>query len=201
MTYISPLKIVFTVSVAFLSACSNVQEQGPFSQVEVEQLDISPRFSNALEHEEWLANEYREYLSTKGNKAFAVYWNDVGLPLASGYGDDKLSMAIARKEALRLCQAYSQSQQKKCVIENEEATHREPLDPASFPKEVIAYRDVAHWQEYLSTLGHKAIVGNPSGIKGGSKGDSQAEAEQKALEQCRENASYISLGCYIIASE
>lgn len=195
-------KTAFTVSVVtFLTACSSVQKQGVFSQAELAEQNIHPQFSRALEREEWLANEYRKYLSTKGNKAFAVYWDAVGFPLASGYGDDKLTMTIARKEALRLCQAYSRSQQERCVVESEEATHREPLDPASFPEEVIAYRDVAHWQQYLSTPGHKAIVGNPSGIKGGSKGESQADAEQKALAQCQEKASDISLGCYIIASE
>lgn len=196
------LKTALTVSaVTFLTACSSVQKQGVFSQAELAEQKIHPQFLRALEREEWLANEYRKYLSTKGNKAFAVYWNDAGLPLASGYGDDKLTMTIARKEALRLCQAYSQSQQKRCVVESEAATHREPLDSASFPEEVIAYRDVAYWQQYLSTPSHKAIVGNPSGIKSGSKGESRAEAEQKALAQCQEKASYISLGCYIIASE
>lgn len=197
-----PLKAALTVSaVVFLSACSNVQKQGVFSQAEVEHHDIRPTFSHALEREEWLANEYRKYLATKGNKAFAVYWDGLGYPSASGYSDDKLSMTIARKEALRLCQAYSQSQRQYCVIEDEKGTDREPLKSTDFPKEVIAYRDADHWQEYVSTRGHKAIAGNQSGIKAGSKGASQAEAEQKALEQCRENASYVSLDCYIIASE
>lgn len=192
---------VAIATVITLSACSNMQRTGVLNDLELAQQDVSSQFAHTLQHEEWLADEYRSYLSKNGYKAFAVYWDDSGIPYASGYSDDKLSMSLARKEALRLCQAYAQTENSGCRIEDEEATSRKQLNPKDYPNEVIAYRDVGHWEEYQTISGHKAIAGNQAGIQSGSKGDTQAEAEEKALEQCYQHTHFSMPTCYTIASE
>lgn len=205
MTLSSLLKTSLTSLITMtLLACSNLQQpsSGVLSSQEVVQQNISSQLAHSLQHEEWLANEYRIYLSKTGYKAFAVYWDDQGIPRATGYADDKISAQLARKEALRLCNAYVQSHtHSKCHIEDEANTDRTLLDPKAYPNEVIAYRDVEHWQEYLAEPGHKAIAGNQSGILGGSEGKTKAEAENKALTQCYDHTHFSVPTCYIIASE
>ncbi|MBJ7552133.1 hypothetical protein [Marinomonas ostreistagni] len=202
MTALSLLKTTSAISTLLLiTACSTFQKTGVFEQNELNQRQIGMHFTRMLQSEDWLANEYRTYLNKKGNKAFAVFWNEAGRPIASGFADDKLSIDIARKEALRLCQAYSRSQRANCLVEDQEGTNRAPLNPADYPKEIIAYRDVDHWQDYLSTSGHKAIAGNRSGVLGGSEGDTKQEAELNALSQCKINTHASISHCYIIASE
>lgn len=196
------LKASFSIMTAVvLSACSTSQQSNTSDNPVLTQKSLNPHFSEVLEHTEWLAEEYRIYRSKHGNKAFAVYWDDHGIPRASGFGDDKLSMELARKEALRLCQAYIRNQVTGCRIEDEEMTNRAPLNANQYPKEVIAYRDAAHWKTYLAASGHKAIAGNLSGVLGGAQGNSQSEAEEQALEQCQQHTHFSMPTCYIIASQ
>jgi hypothetical protein len=202
MKFSSKFKTVLAISsFSALTACSSLHNSGVLSADEASKQDIRPAFANALQQEDWLANEYRLYLNKEGYKAFAVAWDNQGMPFAAGFSDDKLSRTLAQSEALRLCEAYSAPYNGACVIEDEEATTRADLTTANYPSEVIAYRDVDHWEKYLAIKGNKAIAGNLSGVQGSATADSKAEAEQLALAKCREHTHFSIPDCHIIASE
>ncbi|MGB2064875.1 hypothetical protein [Marinomonas gallaica] len=182
---------------ATLSACSIVHNTDSTAPSKT----LRPHFSEALKQTQWLADEYQEYLDKTGDKAFAVYWDKQGIPRATGFADDKLSIEIARREALRLCHAYTQNQDTGCRLEDEATTDRTPLHQDNYPKEVIAYRDAAHWDKYQAISGHKAITGNLSGIQASAQAKTQNEAEEQALLECYENTHFSMPTCYIIDSQ
>lgn len=184
-------------SIITLSACSMVN-----NSINAESTaTLRPHFSSSLEQTQWLEDEYQVYLDKTGNKAFAVYWDKQGIPRATGFADDKLSIEIARREALRLCHAYTQNQNTGCRLEDESTTDRAPLNQDNYPKEVIAYRDAAHWDKYQATSGHKAIAGNLSGIQASTQAETQTEAEEQALLACYENTHFSMPTCYILDSQ
>ncbi|WP_067220487.1 hypothetical protein [Marinomonas gallaica] len=195
----SPLLTVSlaALTVATLSACSIVHNTDSTASSKT----LRPHFFEALEQTQWLEDEYQVYLDKTGNKAFAVYWDKQGIPRATGFADDKLSIEIARREALRLCHAYTQNQNTGCRLEDESTTDRAPLNQDNYPKEVIAYRDAAHWDKHQATSGHKAIAGNLSGIQASTQAETQTEAEEQALLACYENTHFSMPTCYILDSQ
>ncbi len=184
---------------AAIVGCSSMNSAKVFQENELESSPISDAFKQDLLTIPWVAGEFRQYKQEDGHKAFATYRLD-GKIKATGFSDEKLTSTLARSEALRLCHVYADVHSG-CKIELIESTQNPPVDLSKYPKEVIGYPDVAHFEYYQKQKGHKALAGNLSGILGGAMGITELKAQKKAIELCRINAHFSSGKCYIIASE
>ena len=65
-------------------------------------------FTDALATKQWIKDEYKEYQSRRGYKAFAIAVGSPELIIATGFADDKVSKQAAYNEALRMCRHFSQ---------------------------------------------------------------------------------------------
>lgn len=192
-------KVGLGVSTLMMVVACSTMKTGVYDADEFKDATLSSNFVQQLQQEEWLANQFRIYETRKGYKAFATYSFDNHI-VASGFSDNKLTLGLAKSEALRLCHAYAQVLVG-CKIEAEAGTDRERIDYSTLPKEVIGYPDYEHYQDYLNRSGHKAIAGNLSGILGGGQAATEKKAQEEALAECYNNTHFSVPNCYIIQSE
>jgi hypothetical protein len=68
---------------------------------------LDPLFEQALTNQQWIKDEYAEYQSRRGYKAFAIAVDTPDLIIATGFADDKVSKQAAYDEALRMCRHFS----------------------------------------------------------------------------------------------
>lgn len=181
-----------------LAACTSTLPEPPLVS-ETALTDISTDLRNLIRHDPELNSEFRHYLDLPGSKAFAVYSSDTWV--ASGYADKKLSLEIARAEALRLCRFFAHQARGCQIIHEESASALAPEELNSLPDEVISYTDLQAYRAYQAQPGHKAIAGNASGILGGGHAASRHDAERKALRMCQKNTHESIPECVIVASE
>ncbi|MFT2111103.1 hypothetical protein [Marinomonas sp. 2405UD68-3] len=196
-------KIILVISGVLINSaligCISMNSPKVFQDFEVTSVSISDALKQDLQTIPWVAGEFRQYTQQNGHKAFATYRKQ-GKIKATGFSDEKLTRSLAISEALRLCHAYA-NVRTGCEIELIEGTQAEVVDLSKYPKEVIGYPDVAHYDYYQKQKGHKALAGNLSGILGGAMAKTELKAQKKAIELCRINAHFSANRCYIITSE
>ncbi|MDP6190259.1 MAG: hypothetical protein QF872_05565 [Gammaproteobacteria bacterium] len=117
-------------------------------------------FAQALKDEQWVRDEYAEYRSRRGHKAFAVAISHQTV-IATGFGDDKITMQWAEQEALRMCHHYSAGDGTCVIVDKDSKQGRHGLSQAQIdaaPKELIAHRDIIRYQDYSAANAPKAFV-------------------------------------------
>ena len=162
-------------------------------------------FDAAMEHERWVRDEFATYKSRRGFKAFAIaVQNDY--VLATGFGDDKTTMVQAETEAMRMCHHFSQgdgvcSIVDKAVSKGDHGLSQQQIDSA--PKELIAHRDIRHYQNYLKAKAPKAFaVAACSGQAfWASKAASKKQAVHDALRQCEDGRHASDPCCTVLEAE
>lgn len=162
-------------------------------------------FEQALENEQWVQDEFAEYKSRRGHKAFAiaVINNQV---YATGFGDDKITMEWAETEALRMCKHYSQGVGE-CEIVDKVISNGDhglsEVEISKAPKELIAHRDIHHFLRYQKAKAPKAFVAAACSGQAfwTSNKDSKKQAEQIALQSCENGRHASDPCCTLLQSE
>jgi hypothetical protein len=163
-------------------------------------------FTDALATNQWIKDEYKEYQSRRGYKAFAIA---VGYPefiIATGFADDKVSKQAAYDEALRMCRHFSQGDGE-CHVVDEQVSNgytgltKKQIDDA--PKELIAHRDIRQYVQYKKAEAPKAFI--VAACSGQSfwfeQQNSKQEAEEKGLQKCEYNRHESDPCCTVLDSE
>jgi len=195
------LVLVAAVLVAMLSGCmglSNYQDQS-YSEAN------NPIFEHGMEDQQWIRDEFATYKSRRGHKAFAIAVVN-GHVYATGFGDDKVTMALAETEALRMCAHYSQGVGRCTIVDKEASADDHGLTQAEIdmaPKELIAHRDIHHYLNYLDADAPKAfIVAACSGQAFWvDAAESKQQAEQEALQYCENGRHPSDPCCMVLESE
>jgi len=193
--------MVLFLFVAVLQACSpmypqNMEYSGPEDVM----------LTEALAKQQWVKDEYAEYQSRRGYKAFAIAVDYSGLIFATGFADDKVSKQAAFDEALRMCRHFSQGDGE-CRVVDEQASNgftgltKKQIEDA--PKELIAHRDIRQYVQYKKAEAPKAFI--VAACSGQSfwfeQQGSKQEAEEKGLQKCELNRHESDPCCTVLDSE
>jgi len=194
--------VVSLVLFAGLTACmdiiSNYNDQS-YSEAK------NPAFDLAMEHERWVRDEFATYKSRRGFKAFAIaVQNDY--VLATGFGDDKVTMEWAEREAMRMCHHFSQGAGVCAIVDKAESKGGHGLSQQqidSAPKELIAHRDIRHYQNYLKAKAPKAFAvaacsGQAFWV---AKAKSKEQAAHEALYKCEDGRHASDPCCTVLEAE
>jgi len=162
-------------------------------------------FSEALETEQWVIDEYAEYKSRRGHKAFAIAIFD-NTVMATGFSDDNITMDLAEYGALYMCQYYSEGLGT-CVIVDKDSKQgwhglsQTQIDAA--PEELISHGNIKEYYSYKDAKAPKAFV-----IAAGSgqafwfaKQETLTQAEDAAMEACENNRHPSDPHCLLLESE
>ena len=165
-----------------------------------------PLFENALAHQRWIQDEYAEYQTRRGYKAFAIAVDYPPLIIATGFADDKVSKQAAHDEALRMCRHFSQGDGE-CRVVDEQLSNgytgltQHQIDTA--PKELIAHRDIRQFVQYQKAIAPKAFV--VAACSGQSfwfeQQSTTQQAEEKALQKCELNRHESDPCCTVLDSQ
>jgi hypothetical protein len=163
-------------------------------------------FTDALATKQWIKDEYKEYQSRRGYKAFAIAVGFPELIIATGFADDKVSKQAAYNEALRMCRHFSQGDGE-CRVVDEQVSNgytgltKKQIDDA--PKELIAHRDIRQYVQYKKAEAPKAFI--VAACSGQSfwfeQQNSKQEAEEKGLQKCEYNRHESDPCCTVLDSE
>ena len=165
----------------------------------------NPIFTQALAEEDWVQDEYSEYKSRRGYKAFAISILN-GHVYATGFGDDKVTMELAENEALRMCAHFSQGVGECQIMDKAESEGDHGLTEAeieSAPEQLIAHRDIHHYLRYQAAEAPKAFV---AAVCSGqafwvSDKKSKEQAEQLAMQSCENGRHPSDPCCTLLTSE
>ena len=162
-------------------------------------------FAQALKDEQWVRDEYAEYRSRRGHKAFAVAISHQTV-IATGFGDDKITMQWAEQEALRMCHHYSAGDGTCVIVDKDSKQGRHGLSQAQIdaaPKELIAHRDIIRYQDYSAANAPKAFV--VAACSGQSfwlaEQDTVTQATEDALLACEDGRHASDPCCMLLESE
>ena len=165
-----------------------------------------PLFEDALMHQRWIQDEYAEYQSRRGYKAFAIAVDYPPLIIATGFADDKVSKQTAFDEALRMCRHFSQGDGQCRVVDEQVSDGYTGLTQTQIndaPKELIAHRDIRKYIQYQKADAPKAFV--VAACSGQSfwfeQQSTTQQAEQKALQKCELNRHESDPCCTVLDSE
>jgi hypothetical protein len=163
-------------------------------------------FTDALATKQWIKDEYKEYQSRRGYKAFAIAVGFPELIIATGFADDKVSKQAAYNEALRMCRHFSQGDGE-CRVVDEQVSNgytgltKKQIDDA--PNELIAHRDIRQYVQYKKAEAPKAFI--VAACSGQSfwfeQQNSKQEAEEKGLQKCEYNRHESDPCCTVLDSE
>ena len=165
-----------------------------------------PLFEDAIMHQRWIQDEYAEYQTRRGYKAFAIAVEHPPLIIATGFADDKVSKQAAFDEALRMCRHFSQGDGV-CRVVDEQISDgytgltQHQIDTA--PKELIAHRDIRRYVQYQQAMAPKAFV--VAACSGQSfwleQQQSREHAQDRALQECELNRHESDPCCTVLDSE
>lgn len=163
-------------------------------------------FTGALATQQWIKDEYKEYQSRRGYKAFAIAVDYPELIIATGFADDKVGKQAAYDEALRMCRHFSQGDGECRVVDQQVSSGftiitKKQIEGA--PRELIAHRDIRQYVQYENAEAPKAfIVAADSGQSFWfEQQNSIQEAEEKGLQKCEYNRHESDPYCTVIESE
>tara|TARA_B100000767_G_C19697849_1_gene507019 strand:+ start:228 stop:827 length:600 start_codon:yes stop_codon:yes gene_type:complete len=199
MNYIKGLALV--LAVVALQACSQMHSQ---------KMDYSgpedAMLTDALANQQWIKDEYKEYQSRRGYKAFAIAVDYAEMIIATGFADDKVTKQADFDEALRMCKHFSQGDGE-CRVVDEQVSNghagltKQQIDGA--PKELIAHRDIRQYVQYTKAEAPKAFV--VAACSGQSfwfeQQASKQKAEEKGLQKCELNRHDSDPCCTVLESE
>ena len=195
-------KLAIMVCLGMLVGCSSIMpnyKDQSYSEAP------NKAFAQALEREQWVIDEYAEYKSRRGHKAFAVaiFSNTV---MATGFGDDKITMVWAEHEALRMCQHYSEGLGTCVIVDKDSKQGRHGLSQTQIdaaPEELIAHRDIIKYYSYKDAKAPKAFViaacsGQAFWL---AKQDTVTQAEEDAMQACENGRHPSDPCCLLLESE
>ena len=203
MSVIMSIQTTFIVTlISLLASCASLSME--YSDQNYSEAN-NPAFDDALTYADWLQDEYAIYKARPGHKAFVIAVEN-GDVIASGFGDNKISQQAAIREALRMCNFFSEGYGQCTLVDKAASNNTQGLSKKTIedaPKVLISYRDIKNYHTYLQAKPPKAFAtasGSGEGFWVVNQTD-VTEAKKQALKACDYGRHEADPICSIIHSE